>query len=104
MSKPDDGGHAFPTLFIEPEHGTGYGGMTLRDRFAAAALTGLIEKDALWARSQLMRDEMDQDRAGVYHPPRESVYDTPDCYGEIAAGAYALADAMLAERRKEAGE
>lgn len=110
MSAPEDGGPAFP----QPSTGDGYaanspygiagGGLSLRDYFAAHALTGLIEKDALFAQSQLMRDDMDQDRAGTYHPPRESVYDTPDCYGEIAAGAYALADAMLAERRKGAGE
>ena len=38
------GGHAFPTLFIEPEHGSGYAGMTLRDWFAGQALAGLIGK------------------------------------------------------------
>ena len=40
MKKPDDGGHAFPTLFIEPEHGTGYGGMTLRDYLVAQIAGG----------------------------------------------------------------
>ena len=38
--KNNDGGHAFPTLFIEPDYGSGYRGMTLRDYFAAAALQG----------------------------------------------------------------
>ena len=39
MSHPiNDGGHAFPTLFIEPDYGSGYRGMSLRDYFAAAAL------------------------------------------------------------------
>ena len=39
MSKlTSDGGPAFPTLFIEPNYGSGYAGMTLRDYFAAAAL------------------------------------------------------------------
>ena len=48
MSKlTSDGGPAFPTLFIEPDYGSGYAGMTLRDYFAAAALQGnLIEPTA----------------------------------------------------------
>ena len=48
MSQPiKDGGHAFPTLFIEPDYGSGYRGMTLRDYFAAAVLQGnLIEPTA----------------------------------------------------------
>ena len=37
-----DGGPAFPTLFIEPNYGSGYAGMTLRDYFAAAALQALV--------------------------------------------------------------
>ena len=37
-----DGGPAFPTLFIEPDYGSGYAGMTIRDYFAAAALQGLL--------------------------------------------------------------
>ena len=48
MSKlTSDGGPAFPTLFIEPNYGSGYAGMTLRDYFAAAVLQGnLIEPTA----------------------------------------------------------
>ena len=48
MSAPiNNGGPAFPTLFIEPNYGSGYAGMTLRDYFAAAALQGnLIEPTA----------------------------------------------------------
>lgn len=38
----NNGGHAFPTLFIDPEHGSGYAGMTLRDWFAGMALQGLM--------------------------------------------------------------
>lgn len=40
MSKPDDGGAAFPrdNGYVE------WGGMTLRDYFAAAALQGLIQR------------------------------------------------------------
>jgi len=40
----NDGGPAFPTLFIEPNYGSGYAGMTMRDYFAAAALQGLMAK------------------------------------------------------------
>ena len=53
MSKlTSDGGPAFPTLFIEPNYGSGYAGMTLRDYFAAAALQGLlssIQPNQLWS-------------------------------------------------------
>ena len=48
----NDGGPAFPTLFIEPNYGSGYAGMTLRDYFAAAALQGLlasIQPNQLWS-------------------------------------------------------
>ena len=38
----NDGGPAFPTLFIEPNYGSGYAGMTMRDYFAAAALQGIL--------------------------------------------------------------
>ena len=38
----NDGGPAFPTLFIEPNYGSGYAGMTMRDYFAAAALQGMM--------------------------------------------------------------
>jgi hypothetical protein len=44
MNNEKTGGHAFPTLFIEPEHGSGYAGMSLRDWFAGQALAGLIGK------------------------------------------------------------
>ena len=44
MNNEKTGGHAFHTLFIEPEHGSGYAGMTLRDWFAGQALVGLIGK------------------------------------------------------------
>ena len=43
MSKlTSDGGPAFPTLFIEPNYGSGYAGMTIRDYFAAAIMQGLM--------------------------------------------------------------
>ena len=43
MSKlTSDGGPAFPTLFIEPNYGSGYAGMNLRDYFAAAIMQGLM--------------------------------------------------------------
>ena len=53
MSAPiNNGGPAFPTLFIEPNYGSGYAGMTMRDYFAAAALQGLlasIQPNQLWS-------------------------------------------------------
>jgi hypothetical protein len=44
--KEKTGGHAFPTLFIEPEHGSGYAGMTLRDWFAGQALSNMYTHEA----------------------------------------------------------
>jgi len=46
------GGPAFPTLFIEPNYGSGYAGMTMRDYFAGKALQGLlasIQPNQLWS-------------------------------------------------------
>jgi hypothetical protein len=78
VSKIDDGGAAFPL----PKQVFGENaclqysdtGMTLRDYFAAAALTGIVS----------------------------SMYCTPNVtFDEVAGRAYAQADAML-EARKEA--
>ena len=71
MSKlTSDGGPAFPTLFIEPDYGSGYAGMTLRDYFAAAALKGQAHRFA--------------------HPHEHRELLAQDCYD--------IADAMLKAR------
>ena len=71
MSKlTSDGGPAFPTLFIEPNYGSGYAGMTLRDYFAAAALKGQAHRFA--------------------HPHEHRELLAQDCYE--------IADAMLKAR------
>lgn len=75
MSK-EDGGPAYPTT---PEHaqrfnGEGGTGMTLRDHFAAQALSGILD-DCRWATLE--------ENAGL-----------------AAKVAYKLADAMIAERAK----
>jgi hypothetical protein len=72
MSK-DNGGPAFP------ESDTAYGGMSLRDYFAAAALTGYRTAVFQWYISA---------NGKFTHPT------------QIAEWAYADADAMLAERNK----
>lgn len=72
MSKlTSDGGPAFPTLFIEPNYGSGYAGMTLRDYFAAAALKGQAHRFA--------------------HPHEHRELLAQDCYE--------IADAMLKARK-----
>ena len=57
MSAPiNGGGPAFPTLFIEPNYGSGYAGMTMRDYFAGKALQGLlacIQPNQLWSGEEL---------------------------------------------------
>ena len=82
-----DGGPAFPH---QPNHGSyslpggggggysmpGAAGMSLRDYFAAAALTGLCAKE------RHLQDDIEPEKA-------------------FAQTAYTLADAMLAEREKE---
>lgn len=65
-----NGGPAFPLQSIGPEFAPGYAGMTLRDYFAAKAMQGYCAKE-----------------------------DSIDSYADdIAADAYAIADAMLAVR------
>ena len=71
VTKISDGGPAFPTLFIEPDYGSGYAGMTMRDYFAAAALKGKAHRLCL-------------------------PYDHRDI---LAADCYAIADAMLKARK-----
>ena len=75
MNNEKTGGHAFPTLFIEPEHGSGHAGMTLRDWFAGMAL--------------------------IHH--FVSVNDLAGA-DKVAELAYEVADAMLAERTRAKGE
>lgn len=76
---PDDGGPAFPVPSQRTKDGFGTiaarSGMTLRDWFAAAALTGMAgNSGAPWMQ-----------------------------WKDMATGAYAAADAMLAERAKRRG-
>ncbi len=70
----DDGGPAFPW----GEHGTHLGGMTLRDYFAAKALRGIMAR--VWC--------------------DEKGNEPPNLVESWAAGAYAIADAMLKERAR----
>lgn len=81
-----NGGPAFPVPGLQ--HDEDFNGMSLRDYFAAQALTGLItepvEDGSSSTASYLAR------RKGG----RETIAEV------LACGAYALADAMLAERAK----
>lgn len=67
-----DGGPAFPVLVRDPwgEMRSNPPGMTQRDYFAAAAMSGLLSREVL-----------------------------PPTYDEMARTAYAQADAMLRARR-----
>ena len=80
-----DGGAAFPRML--PDGIGGYSvaaGMTLRDYFAGQALIGIIGKYPC---------EICEIKPGEYAPVNASA----------AKGAYAYADAMLAEREQEGG-
>lgn len=84
MSKINDGGSAFP---CDSRIGTSPG-MTLRDHFAAKAMQGMLAND--WAMGEIKRQAVNS-HGGKMIPL-------------IAAEAYGLADAMLAERGKEREE
>lgn len=78
----DDGGSAFPFGQIsettgQPINGCFSPGMTLRDWFAGRALTRIIPSEG-W----------------IAHAVKE-------CSADAAQQAYAIADAMLAERKKD---
>jgi len=75
MTEPDDGGQAFPT----PETDARYGspGMMLRDYFAGQHLVGAVARERVFSPT------------GV-EPARRN----------LAKDAYAMADAMIAERDK----
>jgi hypothetical protein len=79
-NKINDGGHAFPTLFIEPDYGSGYRGMTLRDYFAAAALQAIISS------------ALSEGTKTMYNIRK------PDFLECLSLDAYAHADAMLKAR------
>lgn len=77
MSTKEDGGPAFPVVEDHPVHGSmasSYG-MSLRDYFAGQALVGLMTRKVAGA-------------------------DGPGWHAGYAAVAYAVADAILAERAK----
>jgi hypothetical protein len=88
--KIDYGGPAFP-VNEEMDEGLGNGtaGMSLRDYFAAAALTGMAA-DAL---------EADLDEAHANPLCQQAIADGDDHWNIVAESAYALADALLAARK-----
>jgi hypothetical protein len=77
MSEIKDGGPAFPVLRDDVAQNDAWGGMTLRDYFAAKALTGLLSYPG------------DAQR-GSYHNNSSPEY--------VALDAYEYADAMLRAR------
>ena len=107
MTKPNDGGPAFPVPMI-PVGNTGgfttvrHEGLSLRDHFAGLAMQAMVS-------SYRTCDRGDEDGSGMdlYTPGRDLLIDPNGQTGEneganeVAADAYAIADAMLAAR--EAG-
>lgn len=79
-AKKDTGGSAFPTGFDPPGDGLAEEGMSLRDYFAAKAMTEAI------------RHHLDV-RASTIQP---GAFD----WDLVAVTAYKMADAMLKEREK----
>ena len=120
MTTPqDNGGPAFPPHL----HGEGYGSMTLRDYFAAAALQGLLAsghftKPAMNEQSldfkAMTFDELDNSMADEDRPVESHWYESKECrrsYDDEATkgkttidcveSAMRIADAMLAARNAE---
>lgn len=77
MSRPNDGGYAFPQALGIDNAFNGCEGMSLRDYFAAQALAGMLASPPV----------IDRSSPNVNHPG-------------WAENAYKFADAMLAERDK----
>ena len=82
-----DGGRAFPSG-ISIEQRSLDCGMTLRDYFAARAMSSLIAKLPLHDR---------QGEHGVYMPKIEDIGSVRQ---DVAQSSYDYADAMIAEREK----
>lgn len=92
MSTGDDGGLAFPGQpTYQTPHGaigvTAQNGMTLRDYFAGQAVTGILP---VYVAASVESIEAVAERVGY----------KGSLFGLVAREAYALADAMLAERSK----
>jgi hypothetical protein len=66
--------------------------ITLRDRIAIAALPALIERQEIAGQAHLTMD------GGEVPEDTTAGWDEPDFWKDVACGAYALADAMIAER------
>lgn len=88
--KPHDGGPAFPAMPGNMAQGPCcyWGGMSLRDYFAAQAMQGMVPD------MERMAEECARECATSYRTAFE------DTAAECARRAYAIADAMLAERAK----
>lgn len=83
-NKTSEGGFAFPVCPANNEWGNAYGGMSLRDYFAAKAMAATIASErANDAISEMME--------------RRSI-DTNQAPAFVAEAAYVFADAMLAAR------
>ena len=88
----ETGGPAFPLPVADQEccgrFESGYGGMSLRDWFAAKAMQGLLA-EPMWE---------EDSTAQVLVLTRDTVFTNPA--DRFASAAYTLADAMLAARTK----
>lgn len=88
--KIDDGGQAFPCAgFDGLDRGEGsVDGMSLRDYFAAAALTGMAAK-------------FEEGMAAIIDGPNPSGERLSETAAKFAGMIYATADAMLAARERK---
>ena len=100
----DDGGSAFPSHVTTDHNGTPVvswvKGMSLRDYFAAAVLTGLVARNGIAdIKHTTDKDGMDQTVRGLAKLATDTDSSFDCCGIGEAIIAYEVADAMLAARK-----
>lgn len=99
VSKPDDGGPVYPHLHASCQRVNEtemYGGISLRDYFAAKALQGFLANGS----QRLIAHEIENSPEGKQIADTEALRAIVN--NQLALGCYRLADAMLAERTRPA--
>lgn len=97
MSKRDDGGPAYPTARFDNalrDEPVGFYGMSLRDWFAGQALQGFLADSSQRLIAEALESDLDRPLIQDARAKASIVNH------QLAAGCFALANAMIAERSK----
>ena len=90
MARPNDGGYAFPQALDSEQSYPGAEGMSLRDYFAAKTMQAEIITSF---------SDATPEAAAAFAAGAEAAGHTPEQH--VAFIAYRIADAMIAERKRE---